>query len=245
MLPPERARWRFLLEPILLGLAVRPSWSGALVAAAFILGFLTRKLLRIALQDALREHSHRRTRRCWLLALLYASAAIAALTAAVTLTRPLILIPIGLVAPLAITRILYDANQRGRALLPELAGAAALASSASAIAIAGGMRMIPAFALSGVIVARAIPSSVLLRMLRAGVAGRPDAPIALHAIAILLVATFASNLAVCAMVLLLVRATWTLSYPNPPVRIIEWREAGWGAVVVALVAVGNLLPHLP
>ena len=64
-LPAEHGGWGFLLEPIALGLAVRPSWGGALIAIAFACGFLTRQPLRLAMQDRLRGKSYPRTRWCW------------------------------------------------------------------------------------------------------------------------------------------------------------------------------------
>src|SRR3954452_11843953 len=82
-LPTEHGGWGFLLEPIALGLAVMPSWGGALIAIAFVCGFLTRQPLRLALQDAVRGKSYPRTRWCWTFALSYAVAAFTALAAAV------------------------------------------------------------------------------------------------------------------------------------------------------------------
>src|SRR5215212_11211122 len=81
-LPTEHGGWGFLFEPIVLGLAVAPSWSGVLVAIAFIFGFLTRQPLKLALQDALREKWYPRTRWCWMFAIAYAVAALTAIAAA-------------------------------------------------------------------------------------------------------------------------------------------------------------------
>src|SRR3954452_24192167 len=121
-LPTEHGGWGFLLEPIALGLAVRPSWGGALIAIAFACAcaFLTRQPLRLALQDRVRGKSYPRTRWCWMFALSYAFAAFAALAAAVIIGGWAAMIPIGFVVPLGATQILYDARNRSRALLPEL-----------------------------------------------------------------------------------------------------------------------------
>ena len=237
-LPTEHGGWGFLFEPIVLGLAVAPSRGGLLVALAFILGFLTRQPLRLGLQDAMRGRSYPRTRWCWLFAASYATLALASLAAAVAVSGWVVIVPIGLVAPLGITQILYDANNRGRALLPELGGAAAMASSAAAIAIASGMRIVPALALSGIIVARAIPSIVYVRALLARSHGRSAAswpPIALHALAIVLVALFAKPLAIVAIVLLFARAAWQLARPVPPAKKIGWTEVVFGLITVGLV----------
>ena len=240
-LPAEHGGWGFLFEPLVLALAVRPSWGGALVAAAFVFGFLTRQPLKLALQDALRERTYPRTRWCWLFAAAYSACALLALALGIAVSGWTLIVPIGLVVPLGLTQILYDANQRSRALLPELAGSVAMASSAAAIALAGGMRMLPALALSGVIVARSIPSIVYVRTLLRRAHGQEAAAwpaLTLHALAIALAALFASKLALAALVLLFARAAWGLARPVPPAKTIGWREIAFGAITVAAVIAG-------
>jgi hypothetical protein len=240
-LPTEHGGWGFLFEPIVLALSVRPSWDGALVALAFVFAFLTRQPLRFALQDALRGRTFPRTRWCWGFAIGYATLAATALACAVAASSFAILIPLGLVAPLGLVQILHDAHNRSRQLLPELAGATAMCSSAAAIALAGNMRILPAFALSAIILARTIPSIVYVRTLLQRAHGKiaSSAPaLALHAAAILLVALFASTLAVVAMCLLFARATFFLAREvPPPAKRIGWTEVTFGVVVVILAAI--------
>lgn len=241
-LPSEHGGWGFLFEPILLALAVAPSWPGAAIAAAFLLGFLVRQPLKLALQDALRRRSYPRTRYCWLLVAAYAAGAGAMLVIATAISGPAILIPLGVVAPLALTQILYDANNKGRFLVPELSGAAAMTSSAAAIAIAGGMRIVPSFALAGIVVARLIPAIVYVRTLLMRAHGTPSSSwpvIALHVAAIAAVASFAAPLTTMAMVILLIRAALGLTHEPSPARTIGWREMAFGVVTVALAAMGE------
>jgi hypothetical protein len=239
-LPTEHGGWGFLAEPLLLAMLVAPSRAGALVALASTLGFLTRQPLRFALQDAVRGRSYPRTRWCWIFAASYAIAALLALAAAIAMRGWTLIIPLGLVAPMALTQVLYDAHNRSRSLLPELAGAAAMSSSAAAIAIAGGMRIVPALALSGIIVARAIPSILYVRTLLGHTKPRWIA-LALHAIAVPLVALFAPKLTVLAMALLFVRAAWMLSHPAPRAQKVGWIEIAMGVVVVLLATAGYVL----
>jgi hypothetical protein len=239
-LPTEHGGWGFLFEPLVLGLAVRPSTPGALVALAFIFAFLVRQPLKLALQDLLREKSYPRTKWCWLFASAYAVGGIACLATAIGLRGWMMAIPMGLVAPLGVMQLFYDANNRSRALLAELGGSVAMSSSVVAIALAGGMRILPAFALGGIIVARSIPSIIFVRTLLTRAHGQAAASwpaLALHAIAILVVALFASRYAIAAMVLLFGRAAWTLARPVPPAKTVGWREIAWGAVTVLLVAI--------
>lgn len=241
VLPNEHGGWGILFEPIVLALAVRPSAGGALIALAFLFAFLTRQPLRLALQDAVRGKSYPRTRWCWLFTSLYALGAVAFLVGAVWVTGWAVLIPIGVVVPMGLTQVFHDASNRGRALLPELAGAAAMSSSAAAIAIAGGMSIVPALALSGIIVARAIPAIVYVRTLLARSHGRTAAswiPLTLHAIAIAFVAWFAPLLVTAAMALLFARAVWSLTRPIPSARQIGWTEVAMGLITVVLCAIG-------
>jgi hypothetical protein len=240
-LPTEHGGWGFLFEPLVLGLLVAFSGGGLLIAAAFICGFLTRQPLKFALQDALRQRSYPRTRWCWIFAASYGAGALAFLGAAAAVSGWVVLIPLGLAAPLGITQILYDANNRSRALLPELGGVVAISSSAAAIALAGGMRLIPSLALSGIIIARSIPAIAWVRTLIQRSHGK-EAPgwpsIVLHFAAVAVVLAIGPPLAAVAMALLLLRAVWGLMHTVPPAKTIGWREIGWGTVTILLVATG-------
>ncbi|HEX7829886.1 MAG TPA: YwiC-like family protein [Thermoanaerobaculia bacterium] len=235
-LPAEHGGWGFLLEPILLGLLIAPSWSGALVAAAGLFAFLARQPLKLALQDAMRGRSYPRTPYCRGLAAAFLAAAALSLASAVLLRSAIILIPLGLVAPLALMQVPYDAYNRGRELLPEMSGAAAMASIATAVAIAGGMRIVPAFGLAGIIVARSLPAILYVRTMLGRMPAWPA--LALHAIAIVAVALYAPTFATAAMVVLLLRAIWGVTHEPPRAQTIGWREIVFGAITVALAAAG-------
>lgn len=230
-LPSEHGGWGFLCEPILLGLLVAPSWSGALIALAAVFGFLARHPLKLALQDLVRGKSFVRTVYCRALAAGYLLVAASALTSAVAMSGARILIPLALVAPLAIVQIVYDANNRSRELLPEISGAIAMASVATAIALAGG---VAAYALAGVLIARFVPAILYVRALL----GRLPVRIALamHVAAVVAVAAYAPLLGAVAMIVLLLRAVWGFTYEPPPAKTIGWREIVFGIVTVVLVA---------
>jgi hypothetical protein len=236
-LPTEHGGWGFLFEPILLGLMVAPSWTGSLIAVAFVCGFLARQPLKLALQDLLRGKSYPRTPWSWMFAAVYAMAATTALALVVTLEGPAALIPLGLVAPLAITQIAYDASNRSRSLFAELCGATAMTSSAASIAIAGGMRLVPAFTLAGIVAARLIPTIVYVRTLLMRSHGKRASslpPLILHAAAAGGVAAFAPFGAALAMIILFARAAWALAHDPLPAKVIGWREIAFGAMTVAL-----------
>ncbi|HYM60385.1 MAG TPA: YwiC-like family protein [Thermoanaerobaculia bacterium] len=249
-LPTEHGGWGFLLEPVLLGLAVAPSWAGALLAAAATLGFLTRQPLRLMLQDVLRHRKVGRTRWCALFVTLYAAGALAAFAGAVAIAGPIagwsMAIPFVMVAPLAAVQIAFDAQNKSRGLLPELNGPVAMSSAAAAIALAGGRSYATALVLAGLVIARGLPAVVYVRTLlkRAHGAASSSLPAAImHAIGI--GATFAlwrfslaPLAAPVAMTALLARAAWGLTHRVPPGKTVGWRESAWAAGYVAVVAVG-------
>lgn len=243
VLPTEHGGWGFLFEPLILGLAVRPSSAGSFLALAAILGFLSRQPLKYAMQDALRAKSYPRTSVCRRWAAGYLAGAAGALAIAISLGGLPLFIPFGLVAPLALMVIAYDARNRSRSLLPELGGAVAMSSTAASIAIAGGMRIVPALALSGIVIARSIPSIVYVRTLvqRAhGNTASSTPAIALHALAIPAVALVAPPLATVAIAVLFVRAVWGLAHQPPRAQTLGWREISWGLVTVVLSATAYL-----
>jgi len=228
-LPAEHGGWGFLLEPIVLGLLVAPSWRGGLIAVAAIFAFLARHPLKLALQDAMRGKHYPRTPYCWGLAAAYLLAASPALA-----IYPLI--PLVIAAPFALVQLTYDARNRSRELAAELSGALAMSSLAAAIAIAGGRPAATAFGLAGILAARSLPSILYVRALLRRAPAWPV--IATHALAVLIVALYASPFAVAAMVLLLVRAIHGVTQASRPApQTIGWREILYGAVTVTLITI--------
>jgi len=243
-LPTEHGGWGFLLEPLVLAMIVAPSWCGALICAASVCAFLTRQPLRLAMQDALRRRMYPRTRWCAIFATSYASAAAVAVTAAIAFGGWRLAIPFAVVAPLAIVNIVYDARNKSRALLPEITGPIAMASSATAIAIAGGKSMPVAFALMALLVLRGIPSIVYVRTLITR-AHRQTAsatlPIALHVAALIAaIALWRLGLAPIAAAIILIallgRAVYGLTHEVPPAKTIGWREIAFGTLFVVITA---------
>jgi hypothetical protein len=235
-LPAEHGGWGFLTEPILLGLLVAPSWSGALIAAAAVFGFLGRHPLKLALQDGLRRKHYPRTFWCRALAASYLLAALLSLTAALLISDARILVPFVLAMPLAFVQGWYDARNQGRHLLAEITGAVAMSSIVTAIAIAGGMDTSMAYGLAGIMIARFVPAILYVRALL----GRLPASAALtaHIFALGAIALYATLPAIAAMLVLLLRAGWGLAHEAPRAKIIGWREIAFGLATVLLVVTG-------
>lgn len=162
-LPPEHGGWGLLFEPILIGLVAAPSASGALIACAAVAVFLARQPLKVVLIDRAAGRRVPRTRHAVWFATGYVAIATLAGGAALGITGAALLVPVAWAAPLAAVQLAYDARNRSRGLLPELCGAAALAVTSSAIAIAGEWGLASAMALWAVTAARTLPAMVTVR----------------------------------------------------------------------------------
>jgi hypothetical protein len=207
-LPTEHGGWGFLFEPIVLGLAVAPSRGGFLVALAFIFGFLCRQPLRLGLQDALRGRAYPRTRWCWMFFAAYAACALASLVLAVFVSGWAVLIPIGLVAPMGLTQILRREQSGTRIAARARRSGRDVVECRCDRDCCGNAHRARARALRVHRRARDPVDRLRAHAARpARTARKASWPsLALHAIAILLVALFAKPFAVAAMVLLFVRA---------------------------------------
>jgi hypothetical protein len=139
-LPVEHGGWGLTAEPVLLGLLVAPSIAGAAIGAAAVLAFLARTPLKVVGVDLWRHRLLARTRLAERVAgaelvLLAGLVAVAAARA----PRSWWLAPLAAV-PLVAVEGWFDLRSRSRRLVAELCGAVAVASAATAIALAGGAR---------------------------------------------------------------------------------------------------------
>ena len=239
VLPTEHGGWGFLLEPLVLGLLVKPSAGGGLIALAALFGFLARQPLKLAMQDALRRKTYPRTFWCRLFALGYLALAGFSIAGAIALSGWTLAIPFAIVAPLAIVTLVADAKNRSRRLLPELAGSIAMASTAAAIGLAGGLSLIASLSLMALIILRGIPSILYVRTLLTRAhkqIASPVPPLMAHIAAVPLAYFAGSLFAVAATLALLARAGWGLTHDVPRAKTVGWREIAWGAVTVILFA---------
>lgn len=238
--PSEHGGWGFLLEPIVLALIVAPSVAGGAVAIAAVAGFLARHPLRLALSDLLRRKRYARTAVCARLAIAYSAVTIIALVVAAHIAGLRALLPFALASPLAAFQFVHDIDKRGRALVPEMAGVAAMGAIAASIAMAAEQSIALASALWCLALLRSIPAIVFVRAALGK--DRRAGAIALHAFAVAAsIALWRWGLvplaAVVAMCGLLARATIGGS-PVQPARSVGIRELGYGATTTLLVGFG-------
>lgn len=163
-LPAEHGGWSLTLEPVLLGLLVEPSWSGALLGLAALLAFLARTPLKMALVDRRRRRRLGRTVVAERFALGYLAALAAAALGAVVTARAPFWVPLAAAAPLVAVGFAYDVRSLSRRLVPELVGSIGVGSAAAAIVLAGGGAGEVAAGLWLVIAARATAAILHVRV---------------------------------------------------------------------------------
>lgn len=250
-MPPEHGSWGFLLEPLLLGLLVAPSWAGVGITLGVVGAFLMRQPLKIAWVDHRRGRRYARTRLAERAALGFGLLAVVGFGASLLLVGPAVLLPFVLGVPLAGVMFGSYAQNRGRDLLPELAGAAALALAAISLALAGDRSYGVALALWIVLLARSIPSILYIRARLRLEKGQPFShalPIVAHMVGLVTVGVwvaldYAPLLALVPIAILLARAVRGLSDYRGRVRVSTlgiW-ELIYGLLTVIFTAIGYTL----
>jgi len=241
-LPAEHGGWGLLFEPIVLGLLLAPSVAGFYLALSAVGFFLARHPLTLLVLN--RKRSSPRTPLARRFATLYLVIGVASFVAAVAFTEHSFVLPLLIAAPLALVQVAHDWTGRRRVLLSELAGAVAISSLATAMALAVGWSNRASFALWAVMVARAIPAILYvracLRRLRfSPVSAKPM--IAAHLLAIgvalaLAAANLGSPWVAMAMVLLLTRAVIGFARAKTvTAKQLGFSEIAFGAMTVMIV----------
>ncbi len=243
--PSEHGGWGLTAEPVLLGLLVAPSVSGALLGAGALVAFLARTPLKLVLVDRWR---HRRFPRTVLAGRLAAGelALLAMLMATVAIrTGWGWWAPLGAAVPLIAVEMWFDMRSRSRRLVPELCGAIGIASVASAIARAGGASWAVSLGLWVVLSARSVTALPFVRAQVLRLKGRQaqTAGVAVAgAVAIaLVVGGWSAGLVplapVIALVALVIWGLWSLRRPPPSVAVLGASQVVLGVGVVLVTAI--------
>lgn len=252
ILPAEHGGWGIVLEPALVAVLAAPSFAGFAIAAAALLTFLARQPAKMVTGDVLiRRRLYPRTRTALLATFLTGIGVLAMLAVALDLVGPIPLVPLVLAAPLAAIQIVFDARNRSRGLLPEIAGAIAMGASAAMILLAGGWSAALALALWLLMSLRSATAIVYVRARLQRAHGKTASALpslVLHLIALTVAAALAFAeiapwLAVAAFAALTFRAVIGLSprAHNISARTTGFTEIGWGAVTVLAIGLGFLL----
>jgi hypothetical protein len=243
LLPKEHGSWSLAFEPVALALLVAPSGAGVALAAAVAAGFFTRRPLKLAL--TLPAADPRRATAGWL-ALAGALLAVAAVAVAAFLGGLRGLWPLLLAVPFGAAFLWFDLRNEMREAEAELAGSITFALTPAAFATLAGCAPAPALALAGLMLARTVPTVLVvrtyLRMGKGGIAAR-SAPVAAATVALLLIGALGwrqlvPSAAVALGVIFWLRGCWLVSAFRPAwsARRIGVLEAGLGAIQVGVLA---------
>lgn len=162
-LPIEHGAWGFLFEPLLAGVILAPSIGGGFISVMIVGAFLSRQPLKFYLGDLIAGKTLPRTGLARKFAFIFAAITIAGLAGSLLFASWYSLIPLAAVAPLAVYLIAQDIARQSRQLWPELVASVALASSITAVALAGGVAVGYSLAFWALMVARLIPSVLYVR----------------------------------------------------------------------------------
>ena len=251
-LPAEHGGWALIIEPIVLGLLVAPTIIGLLIAMASLACFLARHPLKLALSDRRKGRLLKRTSLADRFALLYITFAVVFFVILIVSAEREFLVPLFIAGPLVLVQLSYDAHGDSRKLIPEMAGAIAVGSISTAIALAGGWSRPTAYALWIIVACRHVPTILYLRVLLRRRRDKQGAKVyaaviavqllALMAVVLLLFFKIAPALAIVVFAILLVRAcVGLLNELQPTPKKLGLSEIVFGALVVLVVGVGYRL----
>jgi hypothetical protein len=184
--PNEHGGWGFLLEPVVLALAVAPSGAGVAIAAALLAAFFMRHPLRLAARDLMLGKRYPRTSVCASLALAYGAAALVCLIVAVASSSMLTLAPLLMAVPFLGVQMHFDMRNRGREWPAEICGAVGAAAGGAACVLAAGAGFTVAFTIAAIAMSRSVPSVLYVRSLLRR--STPAPGLLAHALAVALVA---------------------------------------------------------
>jgi hypothetical protein len=163
-IPSEHGGWSLTLEPVILGLLVASSASGAALGLAALLVFMARTPIKLALVDRRRGHWRARSRLAVIVAIVELAVVASLVAFAVLTARSPFWWPLVIAAPAVAVELWYDIRSRSRRLVPELAGAIGIGSMAAAVALTGGAASDVAAGLWLVIAARGVAAVTFVRV---------------------------------------------------------------------------------
>ena len=250
-LPAEHGSWGLLVEPFVLGFWIAPSVAGAWLGLAALGGFLAHHPLKLVFKDWRMGRRTPRTSLARWFVCLYGLVALLGSAVTLWVAQSLFWVPLLLAAPLAVLQFYYDTLGRGRGIVPQLAGAIALSSMASAVALAGDWLLVNALMLWLILIARSVTTILYvrtrLRRNRGEVSSTTPVWLA-HLIGLFVLLGLAYKamlpwLAVLALGVLFVRAIVGLLFSNQSVstKTVGKQEIGFGILTVVLVGIGYTL----
>jgi len=246
-IPTEHGGWGLTLEPVLLGLLLAFSWSGAAIGLVAFLAFLIRTPAKLALIDRRRHRALARSRLAARIAAIETVLLVALAAAALIGSGWHWLLPLAIAAPLFAVELWFDVRSRSRRLLPELCGAVGISAVVASIVIAGdgsGQLAVAAWMILAARASASIPfvRTQIARMRRGAASLGTSDTFQLAGAALALGAAAVDDQVVlgagAVVALAVAQAVATRRRNIPPVKVIGVRQMAFGLVVVAATAIG-------
>jgi len=246
VIPADHGGWGLTLEPVALGLAIAPSIAGAALGVAALTAFLFRTPFKLTAADYRRHRHLPRTRLAIQGTIVYGLILTAAVAVAIATTDHRFWPPLAAAIPLVLIQVGYDARNRSRRLLAEIAGPLGIGSIAAAIALAGGTTTTVALGLWLISGLRSVASVLLVRAQLRRARQHPHKPWLVHTadvvVAAVAVAAAAAGvipwLGAAAIAMLTPFGVWSLQRPAVRAVVVGIQQTVLGAVIVIITVIG-------
>lgn len=247
-LPTEHDRWRFTLEPLLLGLLIVPTVPAIILAVVALAFFLIRQPVKVLVSHWPHSRYPGRAFWAWRFVSLYTALMLVGMLLLAQMAGAEWLIPPLLALPVGLMFIYYDFTQPGRSWQTDITAAIAFTSVAASIGLLAGWALAPSLALWIVLMARTIPSALYVHTRLRLDLGSPVErwiPVLAHGIGLLVTVTLSlvsllPHTAIIPLMVLLIRSLHGLSRWRwqASVKAVYLSELTIGAFFVLLVAIG-------
>ena len=246
-LPAEHGGWSLILEPIVLGLILAPSWIALSLSIAMMAVFLSHQPVKISLKAYRTGKWTERSRFALYFAAGYLlGGGLFAIPALLQSNSNFWLI-IALIVPFALIQAFQDFQNQSRSATAEITGAIALSGTVALLLVLSDWQLTIALPIWFVIALRAVTSILYVRTFFRKQRGKDNsvsASYVMHIIVMIIVmglafAGFLPYLTVVPFVILLIRAVHGLqSDKQVKPQIIGIREVMVGILTVACIASG-------
>lgn len=246
-LPAEHGSWSLILEPLILGLILAPTWMGLSFALAMMAVFLVHQPAKVLLKAIRTGKSSERSRYAGYFLVGYLLAGVLFAIPALLQSTANFWLVISLIIPFALIQIVYDFRNESRNQIAEITGSIALSGGVALLVIIGDWQIGLALLLWLVMALRAVTSILYVRTFfrkqrnqEANIKGN----YLIHGIALSAVFLFAMQgmlpyLSIAPFIILFARAVHGLQSDEAvKAQIIGIREVIFGILTVGFIAVG-------
>lgn len=248
-MPAEHGSWSLIGTPALLGLVVKPSMPGTLLALTAMALLMARQPLKMAVRDLIQRKRYPRTSWALGFAVIFLSLAATLVAVALAVSARAFALPFAAMLLLAGTQFTFDVKGQGRTLQSEVIGVLSASLFAPIIALSGGLEAPRAYLLGAVVAMHSVLAVVYVGV-RIDLSHQKPASLTSVGVIALVAMIFGwwlvwSGRAAwplgAAFTILAIRAVWGVSKfrANPKAQVIGIQEVGYALLLLALTLVSE------